>query len=854
MVKNALHTFQENAVQELLKKSTKQILENTTSRDAMLNPIIFSSPTGSGKTIMSISFIQRFRNYLNANISNVVESLETLGHDIDSLNKNLLGKEFNPLYIYFTPSVGELDVQTLNSIKSHKEKGNISPEEEDLNVVDSESVLNNTAQLTKNSVLVIPWDKYIKKNNTINQYTENNMTSTSLDLLITALTKNKNVIAIIDEAHTHFQDKAKFLVSKFKPELLVKMSATPKEAYKDLNTTSKDILNRTVLVPIADVRNSGLIKDKVEIISELNGKPLSLEDCVEMSVELQKELTKLLRYEILNGIAKGVRLTSETIQDPLNLVQVENDSDFKQSRKDYIKKLYTNKGYAESEVVFWLSGDKPNADTLAKAKVLIFKTAVAVGWDCPRSAILVKLREVKSKSFDIQVIGRTLRYSNSRNSMEHRYQDSKLRTSFVFVEGGVSSTDFDENLKSLFGKFVYIDSNNYFTKELKQNALDKFNQIGLKNGNIIKRTLDPESVIFDNIKQSLNISINQEFNNKQLTSFDLSKAYQISINKNYSDNVEEVVKGSYNLQEKQQVNIEDNSSLKNLVDIFLLNALRNSKLKEFELKSSNPGPSITRKMDDTSKKNKRQENLLTIIKKNSKISNFLIDNNFPFSTDLEKEDSICIFLLNNLSFFKDILTRFENSFVDTYSNELETEGSKFSIKNSIYIEDNKFSDSDEQDGWLYSKIPDEISKTSTEEIEFLKFLINHRNVEFVHKNGTDANSFYIIYQDKVTHKNKKYYPDFIVVTKSGKVNILDYKQEAVDQNIYDKFAAGKQYQSENKHLVLENHYTDFVVTMAVNFDKKGDNPNYKFLANPNYISVNASDCTKYWLDIETLLN
>lgn len=854
MVKDALHTFQENAVQELLKKSTKQILENTTSRDAMLNPIIFSSPTGSGKTIMSISFIQRFRNYLNGNISNVVESLETLGHDVDSLNKKLLGKEFKPLYIYFTPSVGELDVQTLNSIKEHREKGDLSPEEECLNVVDSESVLNNTAQLTKNSVLVIPWDKYIKKNNTMNQYTENNMTSTSLDLLITALTKNKNVIAIIDEAHTHFKDKAKFLVSKFKPELLVKMSATPKEAYKDLNKISKDILNRTVLVPIEDVRNSGLIKDKVEIISELNGKPLSLEDCVEMSVELQKELTRLLRYEILNGIAKGVRLTPEKIQDPLNLVQVENDSDFKQSRKEYIKELYIKKGYAESEIVFWLSGDKPDKETLEKAKVLIFKTAVAVGWDCPRSAILVKLREVKSKSFDIQVIGRTLRYSNFRNSMEHRYQDSKLRTSFVFVEGGVSSTDFDENLKSLFGKFVYIDSNNYFTKELKQNALDKFNQIGLKNGNIIKRTLDPKSVIFDNIKESLNISINQEFNNKQLTSFNLSKAYQISINKNYSENVEEVIKGSYNLQEKQQVYIEDNSNLNNLVNIFILSALRNSKLKEFALKSSNPIPSPTRKIGDKDKQNTRQENLFDIIKKNSKISDFLIDNNFPFSTDSEKEDSVCIFLLNNPSFFKDILIRFENSFMGTYSSEFETEGSKFSIKNSIYIEDNKFSDSNEQDGWLYSKIPDEISKTSTEEIEFLKFLINHSGVDFVHKNGTDANSFYIIYQDKITHKNKKYYPDFITVSKSGKVSILDYKQEAVDQNIYNKFAAGKQYQSENKHLVLENHYTDFVVTMVVNFGKKGDKPNYKFLANPNYISVNSSDCTKYWLDIESLLN
>ena len=40
---------------------------------------------------------------------------------------------------------------------------------------------------------------------------------------------------------------------------------------------------------------------------------------------------------------------------------------------------------------------------------LVFKTVVNTGWDCPRSQILVKFRDVKSETALIQTLGRIMR-------------------------------------------------------------------------------------------------------------------------------------------------------------------------------------------------------------------------------------------------------------------------------------------------------------------------------------------------------------------------------------------------------------------------------------------------------------
>lgn len=846
MVKAYLHKFQEDSVQELLKKGTYQIMGNRTVKDTMENPIIFSSPTGSGKTIMSISFIQRLRNHLIENKDTAISSMNNFGKTTEQLNSNILNGEVSPLFIYFVPSSGGLGDQILKEVSFHS-KWTVSDGEEELNIIDSESILNGTSEVKENSVLVITWDKYIKKNNIVNQITENNTTSTHLDLLTTTLTKNRPVIALIDEAHSHFNDKAKSVVSRFKPDLLVKISATPKEAYKDTESISMDVLSRTVLVPIEEVRKSGLIKDKIEIISSLQGKPLSLSSCLEKSVLLQKELTEILHDEVLYGngqASRGKKMTINTIENPLILIQIDNDSEFKSSKLLEVVANLKALDLQDSEIVTWFSNKKPTDEQLAKAKVLIFKTAIALGWDYPRSHILVKLRETKSKSFDIQTIGRLTRLSNGRNNLDFRYEDERLRTAYVFVENGVTATDFDDTVSSLLGKFIYINENNYMVKELKRDSLAKFNQIGLKNGDVSKLKIDDSDVIFDNVKQILNSAINQELTNQQHTQFIVEKTFSDSIKENYTGEVEEVFKGQYNEQGSESFVIDDITMLLEMLKTLILKTLRNSKLKRYALESSN-SVVVTR--------NRRDESLLSVFKTNRKLKEILADNSFPSDSKLEKDTSLFIFLLNNQGLVVDILNKFEDEFLNNHSKEGIVEGSVFEIKETIYIENQNFIESKEQDSWLYPVFPSEISKTSTEENEFLDFLIRNENIEFVYKNGVGGDAFSISYQEKLTHKNKNYYPDFIVVTKEGKVVILDYKQEAVDSNIFEKFIAGKNFEARNKRLVLDNQYSDLTVTMVVNVAKQGNPPIYKYLDNASYISVKDTNYTRYWLDIDLLL-
>src|SRR5699024_5461202 len=65
-------------------------------------------------------------------------------------------------------------------------------------------------------------------------------------------------------------------------------------------------------------------------------------------------------------------------------------------------------------VASWFSGDHPdNPDEIKKLDgqyaFLLFKQAIATGWDCPRAKILVKLREGGTERFNIQTVGRVRR-------------------------------------------------------------------------------------------------------------------------------------------------------------------------------------------------------------------------------------------------------------------------------------------------------------------------------------------------------------------------------------------------------------------------------------------------------------
>jgi len=81
-----------------------------------------------------------------------------------------------------------------------------------------------------------------------------------------------------------------------------------------------------------------------------------------------------------------------------------------------------------------LSGDHENLENISKAdseaEVLIFKQALALGWDCPRAHILVLFRDWKSIVFSIQTIGRIMRMPDPDYG---HYTNELLNYGYIFT-------------------------------------------------------------------------------------------------------------------------------------------------------------------------------------------------------------------------------------------------------------------------------------------------------------------------------------------------------------------------------------------------------------------------------------
>lgn len=57
------------------------------------------------------------------------------------------------------------------------------------------------------------------------------------------------------------------------------------------------------------------------------------------------------------------------------------------------------------KLAIWLADRKDNLDSIesnnSDVEVLIFKQAIALGWDCPRAHILVMFRDIQTPTFEI---------------------------------------------------------------------------------------------------------------------------------------------------------------------------------------------------------------------------------------------------------------------------------------------------------------------------------------------------------------------------------------------------------------------------------------------------------------------
>jgi len=121
--------------------------------------------------------------------------------------------------------------------------------------------------------------------------------------------------------------------------------------------------------------------------------------------------------------------------NPLLLIQLPDQKSNLINKKDDVIRILGSKGITEEsgKMAIWLSEEK--TDTLVNiekndndVEVLVFKQAIALGWDCPRASILVIFRESTNFVFTIQTIGRIMRMPELKY-----YNDSELNKGFIYT-------------------------------------------------------------------------------------------------------------------------------------------------------------------------------------------------------------------------------------------------------------------------------------------------------------------------------------------------------------------------------------------------------------------------------------
>ncbi len=384
--------YQQKAITELVDKTIKLLSYNGNRQI-----LVFKSPTGSGKTVMASEMLRRLN--------------DELGDRPDA--------PFNEVaYIWIAPN--KLHEQSYFKMK------NVFTETRELHPAIYDELDHSVEGYIKpGEILFVNWESVNKDNAVMVRETE--LCASLYD--ITRRTQEDHgipIIVIIDEEHmfgSRNAKKSEKVLNNIQPKVEIRISATP---LPETMAKAKD----SVIVPREEVIAEEMIKEGVVLNPALNfNEALGSLNQHLIHLALQK------REELAEGYRKlGVNI------NPLLLIQLPNDgesmnADDNTVKEEVITYLDAVKGIsaANGKLAIWLSKEK--TDNLANianpddlTEVLLFKQAIALGWDCPRAAVLLIFRKIESFTFSAQTVGRILRMPE-----QHFYQDDRLNRGYVYT-------------------------------------------------------------------------------------------------------------------------------------------------------------------------------------------------------------------------------------------------------------------------------------------------------------------------------------------------------------------------------------------------------------------------------------
>lgn len=362
--------YQRRAVDELVEK-TLRLLDTSGARKRL----VFHAPTGSGKTVMA-----------SAALDELTTALKEQGRGMATIwiapNK-LHEQSYFRMRNYFSETralrpalFDELD---------HSADGYIRPGE----------------------ILFVNWESINKEKNLMVRETE--QTASLYDhVRRTCADHGLPLLVVIDEEHEFAGRTAKQserVLQRLQPKVELRISATPRSLGDELVSVSREEVVKEEMVKDGITINPALDDQDADI-----GETAYLLDCaLSRCDELRQAYAKV-----------GARV------NPLLLIQLPNDSsealdDRERSIVEQVKtRLADVHGITtdNGRLAVWLSADKRNLDGIERTDspvdALLFKQAIAMGWDCPRAAVLLIFRDIRSTSFGIQTVGRIMRMPEQR--------------------------------------------------------------------------------------------------------------------------------------------------------------------------------------------------------------------------------------------------------------------------------------------------------------------------------------------------------------------------------------------------------------------------------------------------------
>ena len=410
--------------------------------------------------------------------------------------------------LVFTPGAGGLDKQTLSRLKDALGSR-----------VSAMSSSIFALAPAPGTCLVANWEQLVSRDKQTQEY-KNTLVregdrANFFDLILKIGTTGMPLAIIIDESHYGKNDGTaiRMFLEDIKTKLgyaplIIELSATP--------LTSKNA--RSVRIPLHRVIEAGFIRRAIHLnpasvlraASKLSAEQRAsiqienflLDEAIKQSELIDAEYIKEDAFEIINGkkfyyhCLIGIQMPNGAIgNEAVSRLEahLRNHKDANGNPDPWTRE--------NGKLVVYMSTDKSEGlkgiDTPdSPAKVLIYKQAVATGWDCPRAQILVGFRHMTSKIFTKQNLGRFV-----RTTQQKHYNNEILDNTYVFSNvGDLGQASFGDEVdythKYEKESLLKIDENG-------RRALSSFEEYKLPISHYahLQQTIIPPKILFDTFRR-----------------------------------------------------------------------------------------------------------------------------------------------------------------------------------------------------------------------------------------------------------------------------------------------------------------------------------------------------------------